>query len=187
MCTRNVKIYKRISSVSHQITKQFSQSHFRIQTRTRTLRHCEGGCPRRLTKTLQPPSQCPRGTDRTHRVPDTVPTSDWCECGRDARQGPDQTWFSSLSGSNTRWTSYTLMSKQNRAGTRPWGSITKEGLIPLHFSIHFVSHDVCRSPLWNDLLTVSLSCILSCSSLPSLSFRSLTICVWHSVKVLPDT
>jgi hypothetical protein len=83
MCTRNIKI----------------------------RRHCWGARPRRVTKALQPPSQCPRGADRTHRTPDTVPTSDWCERVRDARQGPDQVCYSSLSGSNPRWTSYDHMPK----------------------------------------------------------------------------
>ena len=38
----------------------------------------------------------------------------------------------------------------------PTISYTKEGLIPLHFLMRFVSHGVCRSPLCNDLLTVSV-------------------------------
>ena len=126
MWTRNKNISKWIPSVSHQIRQQFSQSLFRIQTRTRTRRHCGGPRPRRLTKVLQPPSQCPRGTDRSHRGPDDVPTSDWCELGWDTRQGPDQVCFSSLSGSNPRWTSYLLMTKQNRTGTRPWEPTVKQ-------------------------------------------------------------
>ncbi len=57
-------------------------------------------------------------------------------------------------------------------------TIMKEGLIPIHFLIRSVSLYVCRYPLWYDLLTDSLSCILSYSSLVSLSFSSLTICAW---------
>ncbi len=112
--------------MSNQITQQFSQSLFQIQTRTRTRRHCGGGRPRLLTKALQPPSQCPRGTDRTHREPDVVPTSDWCECGRCVRQGPDQVCFFSFSGSNPRWTNYGHMPTQSRAGARPWGPTVKQ-------------------------------------------------------------
>jgi len=41
------------------MTQKFSQSHFRIQTRSQ--RHSEGPCPRRLTKSLQQSSQCPMG------------------------------------------------------------------------------------------------------------------------------
>ncbi len=118
--SRNIKI------CVLEITQQFSQSLFQIQTRTRTRRHCWGGCPRRLIKTLQPPSQCPRGVDRPHRVPDTVPTSDWCECGRGTRQGPDQACFSCFSGFHPRWTNYARIPNQNRAGPRPWGSTVKQ-------------------------------------------------------------
>jgi len=46
-------------SVSRQITQQFSQCLFRIQTRTQS----RGGRPHRLTKALQPSSQCPTGAD----------------------------------------------------------------------------------------------------------------------------
>ncbi len=98
---------------------KFSQSLFRIQTRTRSRRHCGGVRPRRLTKTLQPSSRCPTGEDRSHRSVDCVPTSVWCECERDTRQVPDRVCFSSLNGSNPRSTSYSHMSKQNRAVVRP--------------------------------------------------------------------
>ena len=39
--------------------KAFGESHVRIQTRSQ--RHSEGPRPRRLTKALQPSSQCPMG------------------------------------------------------------------------------------------------------------------------------
>ena len=71
--------------MSRQITLKFSQGLVRIQTRTRTRRHCGGPRPRRLTKTLQQLSQCPTGEDRSHVTRDT-PTSDWCERTRDTRQ-----------------------------------------------------------------------------------------------------
>ncbi len=50
--TRNMNIYKRIPSVSHQITLKFSQILFWIQTQTRSRRHCGGPRPRRLTQRL---------------------------------------------------------------------------------------------------------------------------------------
>ena len=57
-----------------------------FQTRTRSRRHVGGPRPRRLTNVLQPSSQCPMGSDRTHTDPDVVPTSDWCERARDVRE-----------------------------------------------------------------------------------------------------
>ncbi len=73
------------------MTQKFSQSHFRIQTRSQ--RHSEGPRPhpRRLTKTLQPSSQGPMGACQSHRVPDGDQTEGWCVYARDARQGPDRT------------------------------------------------------------------------------------------------
>ncbi len=49
------------------MTQKFSQSHFRIQTRSQ--RHSEGPHPRprRLTKALQPSSQGPMGVCQPHR------------------------------------------------------------------------------------------------------------------------
>ena len=86
--------------MSRQITLKFSQSIFRIQTRTRSRRHFGGPLPRRLTKTLQPDRHLnvPR-TDRSHTSPETVPTSDWRECV-----------------SNPRLTIYARIPKQNRTG-----------------------------------------------------------------------
>ena len=52
------------------MTQKFSQSHFRIQTRSQ--RRSEGPRPRRLTKALQPSSQCPMGAYQSHRDPDTL-------------------------------------------------------------------------------------------------------------------
>ena len=73
-------------------------SHFRIQTR-RQGRHCsEGPRPRRLTKTLQPSSQCPMEPYQSHRVPDSPQTKGWCVCTRDTRQGPDRSCFSTRPG-----------------------------------------------------------------------------------------
>ena len=108
--------------MSSQITQQFSQSLFRFQDRTRSWRHCGGSRPRRLIKTLQPSSQCPTGANRSHRDPDVVPTSDWCLCTRDARQGPDRVCFSSLSVSNPRSMSYDRCRRsENRSGVSHWG------------------------------------------------------------------
>jgi hypothetical protein len=126
MCTRNIKYKNGYPRCHGRLHNTLDRVFFRIQTRTRTRRHCGGGRPRRLTKVLQPPCQCPREVDRSHRGPDDVPTSDWCELGRDTRQGPDQVCFSSLSGSNPRWTSYVLMTKQNRTGTRPGEPTVKQ-------------------------------------------------------------
>ena len=100
------------------MTQKFSQSHFRIQTRSQ--RRSEGPRPRRLTKVLQPSSQCPMGAYQPHRDPDTAQAEGWCACERDTRQGPDRVCFSSSSGSNSRSPRYSHMPKQNRAGSRPW-------------------------------------------------------------------
>jgi hypothetical protein len=51
------------------MTHKFNQSHFRIQTRSQ--RRTQGPRPRRLTKALQPSSQCPTGAYQPHRAPDT--------------------------------------------------------------------------------------------------------------------
>ena len=118
--TRNIKIYKRIPSTSHQITLKFSQGLFRVQTRTRSPRHCWGSRPRRLTKVRQPSSQCPTGADRYHRSVDSVPTSDWCECTRDPREVPDRSCFSSLRGSNPRSTSYARIPNRERTCQDQW-------------------------------------------------------------------
>ena len=86
--------------MSCQITQKIIQSLVRIQTRTRSQRLCRGTRLRRLTQALQPSSQCPTGADRPHRVPDDVPTSNWCECARGTRQAVDRACFSFLSGFN---------------------------------------------------------------------------------------
>jgi hypothetical protein len=100
------------------MTHKFSQSHFRIQTRSQRRR--EG--PRRLTKALLPSSRCPMGAYQTHRAPDGAQAEGWCVYARDARQGPDRACFSSWSGSNPRSTSYAHMPKRPEAqpGTG-WG------------------------------------------------------------------
>ena len=69
------------------MTQKFSQSHFRIQTRSQ--RHSEGPHPRprRLTKALQPSSQGPMGACQPHRAPDGAQAEGWCVYARDARQG----------------------------------------------------------------------------------------------------
>ena len=89
----NPDLTLRLPSVSRQITQQFSQNLFRIQTRTRSRRHCGGPHPRRLTKALEPSPQCPTGADWSRRAPDGVPTSDWCERARVTRQTPDRSCF----------------------------------------------------------------------------------------------
>jgi hypothetical protein len=103
------------------MTQKFSQSHFRIQTRSQ--RHSDGPRPRpcRLTKTLQPSSQGPTAAYQPHRAPDAARAWGSRECARDARQAPDRVCFFSLSGSNPRLTTYVRMPKQNRTGARPWG------------------------------------------------------------------
>jgi hypothetical protein len=70
------------------MTQKFSQSLFRIQTRSQ--RHSEGPHlrPRRLTKALQPSSQGPMGACQPHRAPDGVQAEGWCVYARDAQQGP---------------------------------------------------------------------------------------------------
>jgi hypothetical protein len=57
-----IKIKKRNGYPPCHMTQKFSQSHFRIQTRSQ--RQSEGPHPRpsRLTKALQPSSQGPMGT-----------------------------------------------------------------------------------------------------------------------------
>jgi len=50
------------------MTQKFSQSHFRIQTRSQ--RHRKGPRPRRLTKALQSSCQCAMGAYQPHRAPD---------------------------------------------------------------------------------------------------------------------
>ena len=99
------------------MTHKFSQSHFRIQTRSQRRR--EGPRPRRLTKVLLPSSRCPMGAYQPHRAPDGAQAEGWCVYARDVRQGPDRACFSSWSGSNPQSTSYAHMLKQNRAGARP--------------------------------------------------------------------
>ena len=101
------------------MTQKFSRSHFRIQTGSQ--RHSEGPRPRprRLTKDLQPSSQCPMGSCQPHRSPDGAQTQGWCVYTPYARQGPDRVCFSSWSGSNPGSTRYAHMAKQNRAGARP--------------------------------------------------------------------
>ncbi len=99
------------------MTQKFSQSPCRIQTRSQ--RHREGPRPCRLTKTLQPSSECPTAAYQSHRAPDTARASGSRECARDDRQAPDRVCFFSLSGSNPRSTTYAGMSNQNRSGTRP--------------------------------------------------------------------
>ena len=47
----------------------------RSQSQSHSQSHSRGPRPRRLTKPLEPPSQCPMGTDRSHRTPDDV---GWC-------------------------------------------------------------------------------------------------------------
>ena len=61
-------------------------------------RRSVGPRPRRLTKDLQPSSQCPMGTYQSHRDPDVAECGGWCVYTRDTRQGPDITCFSSSSG-----------------------------------------------------------------------------------------
>ena len=51
-----------------------------------------------LTRSLQPSSQSPTGSDRSHRVLDVVPTSNWCKCVRDTRQVSDRGCFSFFEG-----------------------------------------------------------------------------------------
>ena len=104
------------------MTQKFSQSPCRIQTRSQRLR--EGPRPRRLTKVLQPSSQCPTGEYQPHRAPDVARASGSREYARDARQAPDRVCFFSLSGSNPRSTTYARIPKKNRAGRRPWGLAT---------------------------------------------------------------
>ena len=88
---------------------KFSQSHFPIQTQSQ--RNSEGPRPRRLTKSLQPSSQCPMGTYPPHKTPQDT---GWCVYTWHTRQGPDRACFSSSSGSNLRSTSYDHMPKKNR-------------------------------------------------------------------------
>ena len=71
------------------MTYKFSQSHFPIQTQSQ--RRSEGPRPCRLTKALQPSSQCPMGAYQPHRAPDVAQVAGWCEYVRDTRQGPDRT------------------------------------------------------------------------------------------------
>ncbi len=106
--SRNVnfelKYIRTDTSVSRQNTKKFSQSHSRKQSHSQSESRSRGPRPRRLTKTLEPPSQCPTGTDRSHRPPDDTRDGGWCVCARDTRQVPNRVCFSSLSGSNPRST-----------------------------------------------------------------------------------
>ncbi len=110
------------------MTQKFSQSHFRIQTKSQrhSQWHSDGPHPRpcRLKKTLQPSSQCPTAAYQPHRAPDAARAWGSRECTWDARQPPYQVCFFSLSGSNLRLTTYARMPKQNRTGTRPWGLAT---------------------------------------------------------------
>jgi hypothetical protein len=87
--------------ITPKISQKISQSLVRIQTQTRSQRLCEGTRLRRLTKDRQPSSQCPTGADCPHTVPDTVPTSNWCECERDDRQAVHRACSSFLSGTPT--------------------------------------------------------------------------------------
>ncbi len=65
------------------MTHKFRQSHFRIQTRSQRRRE---GCPRRLTKTLQPSSRCSMGSYQSHRVPNGTQDEGWCVYAQDVRQ-----------------------------------------------------------------------------------------------------
>jgi hypothetical protein len=88
-CELVIQTYKNIKTDTLCVTLDFtkiSQSLARIQTRTRRQRLCGGVRRCRQTQDLQPSSQCPMGTDRTHTSPDVVPTSSWCECTRGAQQ-----------------------------------------------------------------------------------------------------
>ena len=115
---------------------KFSQSHFPIQTQSQ--RNSEGPRPRRLTKSLQPSSQCPMGAYHPHKAPQDA---GWCVYTWHTRQGPDRVCFSSSIGSNLRSTSYDHMPKKNRAhcvckgpGSRSfislWSFVTTMVLIP---------------------------------------------------------
>ncbi len=104
------------------MTHKFSQSHFRIQTRSQTRR--EGPRSRRLTKTLLPSSRCPMGSYQSHRSSDGAQAEGGWVYARDTRQGLDRVCFSSWSGSNPRSTRYVHMPKKNRTGTRPWGPVS---------------------------------------------------------------
>jgi hypothetical protein len=97
------------------MTQKFSQSHFRIQSRSQ--RHSEGPHPRprRLTKALQPSSQGPMGACQSHGAPDGGQVEGWCVYARDAQQGPDRACFASWSGSNP---GSTMITCRNRTGKK---------------------------------------------------------------------
>jgi hypothetical protein len=104
------------------MTQKFSQSPYRIQTRSQ--RHREGPCPRRLTKDLQPSSQIlnvPREDTRLIELQTLLELQVRVSVYEtlDKVLTPDRVCFFSLSGSNPRSTTYARMPKQNRTGTRP--------------------------------------------------------------------
>ena len=73
-----LKYMKTDTSVSRQNTQKFSQSQSRSQSESQSQSQSRETRPRRLTKTLEPPSQCPMGADRSHIDPDDTRAGGWC-------------------------------------------------------------------------------------------------------------
>ena len=76
--TFELKYIKTDTSVSRQNTEKFSPSQSRSQSESQSQSHSRGPRPRRVTKALEPPSQCPMGADRSHTDPDDTRAGGWC-------------------------------------------------------------------------------------------------------------
>ncbi len=135
--------------MSRQITQQFSQSLFRIQTRTRTRRHCGGGRPVLVVwqRLFRHHLNVPGELTGLIELQTLFQLQIRCERGRDARQGPDQACFSSLSGSF-------VLSKQSQKKSS-FHSFSESASSPMKF---VVPHSATIS--WAPL------CLVSCHARP---------------------
>jgi hypothetical protein len=120
MCDTEVSVLMYFSSKFVIILRSLVRVRVGVRvTDSRSESHSRGPRPRRLTKALEPPSQCPMGADRSHGAPDDDRAGGWCVCARDARQAADRACSSSSSGSNPRSTTNDRMLNQSISSVRP--------------------------------------------------------------------